>query len=194
MMKKLMILLALMLLLTACGGETTTTEAPSPSADIATTEAEAPEATEPEAEAVTEPETEETEPPAASNEIVIGQPITIGDYEITVQDYSLTTDYEGKDVLKVIYDWINSGDSDTAAFMTFTWKGFQNGIEIDNAPFSDDIDHGIGQKDVRAGSSQEGVEAGFVLEDTSPVEIELEESFSFSSNKFEAVVDPSELE
>lgn len=194
-MKKLLTLLILSLMLTACGGGATT-EAPAPEEPTTTEAVETtePEATEPEAEEVEEETEPETEAPAASNEIVIGQPITLGDYEVVVQSYSLVSDYDGNDVLKIVYDWTNNSDEDASATWTFSWTGFQNGLEVDRSPFSDEIDYGIGQKDLRAGATQEGVERGFELTDDSSIEIELKESFSFSDEKFETVVDPTELE
>lgn len=66
-------------------------------------------------------------------------------------------------------------------------------METENTPFSEEIDLGIGQKEVRPGVTLEGVEDGVELVDDSPIELELSEIFSFSSKTITMTVDPSTL-
>ena len=125
--------------------------------------------------------------------IVLGRPITIGDYEVTVQSIGKGTDYEGNNILVINYDFTNNSDTEQMASFAVNFTAYQNGIETDSFLMSDDIDLGIGQKKIKPGTTITGVQTGAVLEDDSVLTIELDELISFDEVVFTIEVDPASL-
>ena len=125
--------------------------------------------------------------------IVLGRPITIGDYEVTVQSIGKGTDYEGNNILVINYDFTNNSDTEQMASFAVNFTAYQNGIETDSFLISDDIDLGIGQKRIKPGTTITGVQTGAVLEDDSVLTIELDELISFDEVVFTIEVDPASL-
>lgn len=93
---------------------------------------------------------------------------------------SIVKDYDGKDVLKVVYTYENISDESQSPFMQVSFKGFQNGVEMEDAFMVDSIDLGIAQKEIRSGTVLENCQDGIILTDMSEIELEIEDSFSFS--------------
>ena len=96
--KLLSLLFASTLLLSACGdtGEPETTEEPETektSQDVEVEEADG------EEEEGAEEEAEEVVEESAGNEVVLGEPMELGEYTLTIQKYSLGVDYEGNNAL-----------------------------------------------------------------------------------------------
>ena len=138
---------------------------------------------------------EEVVEESVGNEIILGEPIELGEYTLTIQKYSLGADYNGNDALIIEYDWVNNSEDSAMPFMTFTLKGFQDHVETDNVLMVEGVDLGIGQKTVRPGGKIEGAQATVGISDiTKTLELELDELFSFSSNPFIAEIDLSTLE
>ena len=125
--------------------------------------------------------------------IVLGRPITIGDYEVTVQSIGKGTDYEGNSILVINYDFTNNSNREQMASFAVNFTAYQNGIETDSFLMSDDIDLGIGQKKIKPGTTITGVQTGAVLEDDSVLTIELDELISFDEVVFTIEVDPASL-
>ncbi len=126
-----------------------------------------------------------------SNLIEIGKSITLGKYEVTIKDFSITESYDGKPCLKIVYDWANNSDKAVAPFVTVSFKGFQNGVETDSLMLmAKDVDLGISQKEVKPGATISDVEYAIGIEDMNqPLEIELYESFSLRNNKYIYTID-----
>lgn len=196
-MKRLLTIILVLLVATtlvACSPETTQTE--QPAVEQAEEPAEEPKEEPKEEPVAEEPKEEPAEEPAeesSDTKIELGKPITLGDYEVTVQKFEVVKDWEDKDVLKITYDWKNNSDKDQSAIFAVNFKAFQDGIENGvEMILSDFIDLGIGQKDVRAGYGQEGVETGIMIDTTKPIEIELSELISFGGNKYTIVLEPGD--
>lgn len=189
--KSLLLFGASALLLTACG-EGTETPADVTSVDTASEVSSAVESVE-SVESVDS--TVEKAPADTSREIVLGQPMEVGDYIITIQSYGLGVDYDGKDALIINYDWTNNSDEAASPFMTFILKGFQDGIETSDVFMVDGVDLGIGQKEVRPGSTLEGAQDIIGVDDLSkPIELEIDELMTFDSNPYTAILDLSTLQ
>lgn len=131
---------------------------------------------------------------SADNTIEIGKTISFDKFDITITKVEKVKDYNSKPVLKLTYTWTNKSEKTTAPFMTFTLKGFQDGVETDNWIMSDSIDLGIGQKQIKPGATIENCEAGLMITDESkPIDIELLESFSFNNTVYSMTLNPNEL-
>jgi len=130
-----------------------------------------------------------------TNEITLGEPMEIGDYTLTIQSYNLGTDSEGKDALIINYDWVNNSEEATTPFMTFSLKGFQDGVETSDVFMVDGVDLGIGQKEVQSGGQIEGAQAVVGIDDMSiPLELELDELITFEENAYTTEIDLSTIE
>lgn len=198
-MKKLIVLLSVSsLLLIACeGDETLDTDLGVEDVGVEEVGAEDTDVEEVGAEEDTSEEVDEPVEEVAenSNEIILGEPIILGDYTMTIQSYKLGKDYEGKDALIINYDWVNNSDDSASPFMTFILKGFQNGVETEDIFMVDGVDLGIGQKEVRPGGIIEGAQDVVGIDDMNgPLELELDELFSFEDNARISIIDLSTLE
>ena len=140
-----------------------------------------------------EPEKEQPPTVEDSRKIVLGQPIAMGDYEITVQNFNLIQDWEGNPLLKITYDWKNNSEDEHMATLVFSFTSYQDGIESELAmKMADDLDLGIGQRNVRSGYGQEGVEDAVLIDPEKPVEIELSEIFSWDDDKWVIELQPGD--
>lgn len=124
---------------------------------------------------------------------MVGDTITFEKFKVTVNALSIVKDYDGKDVLKVVYTYENISDESQSPFMQVSFKGFQNGVEMEDAFMVDSIDLGIAQKEIRSGTVLENCQDGIILTDMSEIELEIEDSFSFSDNPYILTINPSEL-
>ncbi|MFV0399542.1 MAG: DUF5067 domain-containing protein [Oscillospiraceae bacterium] len=130
-----------------------------------------------EAESVADASSEE--PPAASAGADSGD---IGDYHVAITGAAMGTDYEGKDVLIVTYEWTNNSEETTSFIFSFTHQAFQNGIECESAIGVDGVESADSMKDIRPGATLEVKEAYVLGDTTSPVEVEVTELMSFTDS------------
>lgn len=138
--------------------------------------------------------TNKEENTSSDDAIEIGKTISFDKFDITITKIEKVKDYEDKPALKITYTWTNNSDKTAAPFMSFTLKGFQDGVETDSWITSDAIDLGIGQKEIKPGATIENCEAGIMITDESkPIDIELSESFSFSNKIYSITLNPNEL-
>lgn len=130
---------------------------------------------------------------SGGDSIELNKTISFDDFDITFTKIEKLKDYEDKPVMKFTYNWTNKSDKAVAPFITFTLKGFQDGVETDSFFMADGIDLGIGQKEIKPGATIENCEAGIMVTDeTKPIDIELTESFSFSNKTYKMTINPSD--
>lgn len=137
----------------------------------------------------------EEEPKTAEGDvIVLGEPLSVGDYVVTVQELSIVNNHEGKPALKIVYDWENNSDKSIMASFSVNFKGYQNGVETDDVFMAEGVDLGIGQKDAKPGAKIQGVETMVGISDMSlPLELELDELISFTSTPKTMTIDLNTL-
>ncbi|MBR4016853.1 MAG: DUF5067 domain-containing protein [Oscillospiraceae bacterium] len=112
---------------------------------------------------------------------------TIGKYSVVIDSCRMAKDFEGKDVVIVKYIFTNVADDDpTAFYIAFDDAAYQNGVELNTAIFLDEsanYDAENQTKAIKKGASLE-VEVAYKLNDnTTEVEVEVEELFSFDDHK-----------
>lgn len=115
----------------------------------------------------------------------------LGDYTVSIISYKLSKDYEGSPAVIVNFGFTNNSDN-SANFMTaINCNAFQDGVELSSAIISgDDAGSGASQmRNVKPGAGVEVSVAYVLSSETSPVSLEIEELFSFSSEKLEATID-----
>lgn len=186
-------LFASTLLLAACGDDGGSVEDTSTAEEVGTEEV-AEEEVEPE-ETAEESDSAEAEETSSDNEIILGQPIEFETFTVTITGYETTTDYDGNPMLVYTYDWVNTGEETQSPFMTFSVTGFQNGVSTESTPFSDTVDYGSGQVEVRPEGAVEGAQDAIGLTSAEePVELELTEVFSFDNNAYTTTINPADYQ
>lgn len=120
----------------------------------------------------------------------------LGAYHVEIKNAALAHDYEENPAIVVTYAWTNNSEETTSPMMTILEKAFQDGVELDRAMIFDSglYNAEMSSKDVRPGTTID-VQCAFTLtSETSPVELELSEAFSWSNNdKVTMNFEPSEL-
>ena len=111
----------------------------------------------------------------------------LGDYSVVIDSCRLAKDYAGKPVVIVKYVFTNvANENPTAFFVAFDDAVYQNGVGLnhayvleDSANYSEDNQ----TKQIKKGASID-VEVAYELNDTTTeIEVEVEELFSFNSDK-----------
>lgn len=178
----LVMVLALALIIVACGE--------SKSRDTVSVQDAAAENTE-----VTEADNESVAPNNNDNTIVLGQPITLGDVEMTITELSIVNDYLDNPGLKVTYEWTNNSNEEAAPFTTFSLIGFQDNTKTRGVLVSNDVDLGLGQKEVKPGETITAVDGIVIADMSKPMLLELSGDFPFDDVVYSMTIkDLSSLE
>ena len=108
----------------------------------------------------------------------------LGDYHVRIKKGTLTKDYEGNDVLRVVFKYTNNSE-DSVGFDTALYpKAFQDGVELESAYFLEDTDDdkefSNSMKSVRPGTTIDCAQYWLLDNTDSPVELEVSELVSLS--------------
>ena len=111
---------------------------------------------------------------------------TLGKYAVKFTGYTLAKDYQGQDTVIISFDFTNNNENATSAMVALNIDAYQDGIELESAILTDapeGYDSESEMKNIKQGATL-NCQKAFVLSNTSsPVEVEAEELFSFSSDK-----------
>lgn len=99
------------------------------------------------------------------------------EYVVTIDGAQLTTDYEGKPAAVVTYTFTNNSDEEEAFATACSADVYQNGVECQLA-IGADYDSGTSMQKVQPGATTQ-VQLAYQLQDTSPIDVKVEELFSF---------------
>lgn len=112
-------------------------------------------------------------------------PNKLGDYEVEIASAKFGTSYDDKKVVIITYKFTNNSSEAQAFYFTIEESVYQNGVECEpcyvysyNGEEFDDTDSND-MKQIKEGKSIDVVLA-YYLNDTSDIEVECEEVFSFS--------------
>lgn len=146
---------------------------------------------EPSEEPSEKPATEPTEAPASGT--VSGD---LGDHHVEITGASLTKSYDDRPVIVVTYAWTNNSEDTTSAMVALLETAYQDGIELDSAIILNDSSYDLtsSTKNIRPGTTIDIQNAYYLDSETSTVEFEISELFSFlSDDSITATFDPSSL-
>jgi copper(I)-binding protein len=101
------------------------------------------------------------------------------DYAVTIDSARIVQDYEGKDAVAITYTFTNNSDEAQSFAVACTEDVYQNGVELDLA-ITTDVDTSASMNKVKPGASIQ-VEQVYVLQDMSPVDVEVFELFSLDN-------------
>lgn len=110
----------------------------------------------------------------------------VGDYVVSIVSYKLIEDYEGNPAILLELGFTNNSDEADIFAGTISFTAFQDGVELESAYLiGDDSDSGVSQmRHVKPGAGTAVTAAFLLTSETSVVEIEIEEYFSFSDDTF----------
>lgn len=94
-------------------------------------------------------------------------------------------DYQGKPTVLVTYDWTNKSDSNASFMVAANAQVFQNGKQLEHAIYTENPEGysaDESMKDLQPGASATVVEA-YVLDDNSPITVEVTDLFSLTSKE-----------
>lgn len=140
-------------------------------------------AAEPAAEEATEPAAEEQAAEPAQDNTT--EATADAAYVVELLDAQKLTNYEGKEVFTVFYNFTNNSEETTSAMVALYIKAFQDGIQLETSYLSEgDLPedkagtYDNDWKDIRPGTTLECY-AAFELDSASDVEVEVTEFASF---------------
>ena len=113
---------------------------------------------------------------------------TLGDYTVAIKDYTIAKNYEDKDCIVVTFDFTNNSDTNQSFESALLAQAFQNGVQIETTvgiyenPDSYDDVTDSSLTSLQPGATTE-VKKAFILSDMSPVDVEVTEFVSLSSDK-----------
>lgn len=112
-----------------------------------------------------------------------GAGVIDGKYYVEVLSARKSKDYSGKDVVIINYRYTNNSDETKSFMLAFNAQAFQNGVELENAIVTADKSYSSENilKDVKPGGTIE-VQEAYVLQDNSPVTVEVGALFSFNDD------------
>lgn len=108
----------------------------------------------------------------------------LGNAYVTINHFELCEDYKGRPSILIVYSFTNNDNESQMAMTMLSEHAFQNGVELKSATLRDreDYDFSAATKKIQAGATIEIPVAYLLTSETAPVEFEIIENFSFSSN------------
>lgn len=132
-----------------------------------------------------EPDTDTGSTPS-SNSIEVDEDETvegeIGDFVCTIKSAEVCKDWVGKDAIKITYEFTNNSSSNQSFDMALTDSLYQDGIGLETAISGEDDDDWGLDVEIKPGITKEVTKYYNLRDKTTPVEIEIEELFSFSDD------------
>lgn len=104
----------------------------------------------------------------------LGDSFETGPYTVTVNSIRKSKDYEGNPAIVINYDWTNNSEDTTSWLGSIFTQVFQDGVSLERAFIVEDKDSDMSMKDVRPGTTIEGIEEAFVTTSENELEIEVQ--------------------
>ena len=122
---------------------------------------------------------------AENNESAEGQ---IGNYVCTVKKAEVCKNWEGKDSVKITYEFTNNDDDAQSFDIALTDNVYQDGVGLESTFISsDDDDWGIDVK-IKPGVTKEVAKVYVLRDKTTDLEVEIGELISFDDTKITTTV------
>lgn len=143
---------------------------------------EAPAQTSAAAEAATSAEPAQDAAAASAPEEATSEPATAeaSQAQISIDGVRLGQDYDGNEIAIVSYTWTNTTDETTAFAYNYIARAYQNGVEITDFTFSDDVNQDGYSANVKPGGTT-SFEWPYPIKDHSDLTVEIQEIISFDN-------------
>lgn len=113
----------------------------------------------------------------------------IGNFVCTVKSAKLCKNWEGKDAVKITYEFTNNDDDAQSFDIALVDDVYQDGVGLETSFLSDDDDDfGIDVK-IKKGTTKEVSKVYLLRDKKTPLEIEISELISFSDDKLTYTVE-----
>jgi hypothetical protein len=104
----------------------------------------------------------------------------LGNYNVSILDGTVVKDTKGASYLVVTFEWSHTEKEAQSFWLAFMYRAYQDGVEIDSA-FLNGLEHNTYDTKIKAGAVLK-TQIGFKLSNTtSPVEVEIENSWDWNS-------------
>lgn len=111
----------------------------------------------------------------------------IGDYICKVKSAKICKNWEGKDAVKITYEFTNNAEEPTSFDIALMDSIYQDGIELESTFIDSDDDFGLDVK-IKSGVTKEVNKVYLLRDKTTDLEVEIEELISFSDDKIVTTV------
>lgn len=131
-------------------------------------------------------------------DLVLNEPLEIGEYTVTFTAFEIVKDGEGNNTLLFRFDWVNNSDETISPLSSIYFEAFQNKLQIIEHAYGDNINSEDGYRQARPTGRIENVEEAFIIKDMSqPIELEMIpqniHNTSVNRYKYTATIDLSEF-
>ena len=113
----------------------------------------------------------------------------IGDYICTIKSATVCKNWEGKDAVKITYEFTNNAGSAESFDLALSDELYQNGVGLESSfIISDDDDWGLDVK-IKPGTTKEVSKVYILRDKETPIDVEISELISFSNDKLTYTID-----
>lgn len=122
---------------------------------------------------------------AGKSETVDG---VIGDYVCKVKSANVCKNWEGKDSVKVIFEFTNNYSEPQSFDTALEANLFQEGVGLESTFLSGDDDNALYDVEIKPGTTKEVVKYYVLRDTTTPIEVEISEWISFDDTKITTTI------
>ena len=112
----------------------------------------------------------------------------LGDYECVVKGAKMCKNWDGKDAVEISFDFTNNSSEAASFDIALNASAYQNGVGLESSFLSDD-DTSLVDVEIKPGVTKEVKKIYELRDTTSPVEIEITETFSLDDDKITTSVE-----
>lgn len=126
--------------------------------------------------------------------IEIGKKLEFKKFTVEITGYKIIKTYNGKEALKIIYDFTNTSDEEASANFSLKFNAYQDGVETDNVLLADDLNRSTGNKKAKPGACVKNCEDAVGIDDMSkPLRLELSKWISIGKAPYTGEIDLSKI-
>lgn len=112
----------------------------------------------------------------------------IGDYVCTVKSATVCKNWEGKDSVKITYEFTNNSDEAQSFDIALSDELYQDGVGLESSFIDSDDDWGLDVK-IKPGTTKEVSKVYILRDKETAIDVEISELISFSDDKLTYSVD-----
>ena len=112
----------------------------------------------------------------------------IGNYICKVKSADICKNWEGKESVKVVYEFTNNHSEPQSFDFSLDAKLFQDGIGLESTFISADDDSSFCDVEIKPGTTKDVVKYYVLRDTTTPIEVEITELISFDNEKITTTI------
>lgn len=111
----------------------------------------------------------------------------LGDYVCTVKSATKCKDWDGRDCVKIVYNFTNNSSNPASFDIALDDAVYQDGIALESS-FTSSDDNEILDVEIKPGITKEVPKIYILRNSTSELEVEVGETFSFNDTKYTTTI------